>query len=388
MKMTISASDKCVFLLGAGFSAAYGPPVMNAFMAKARRRYFELKQANNDRSLIAYYEDMLNFQSECLNSSWAFNRNWENIEELYTQADLLRLSEIGPSNEAENLCQSIAWSIWDIYRTADGQPDLQAVFKKVRAAKLDPIVITTNYDCVVEQAAFSAPDDWMSYFYPGFGIVDRNSHRLIKQNLEATPPPSCLHLIKLHGSANWFSLRRDEPEWVAVPTPLTTTGSGSRTLTTDEMRKWLWKETGRESEISPAIIPPMLGKASVAPVIALQWKAAIDALTQAREIWVVGYSFPATDTFMKRLLTEGVKRNRDLHKIWILDIQRYEDWRGRIEDLFPPVMRSARVEFVCLKAAELFKLLSDLFGTEPLARSLRQASTEYRRLENLWEKFP
>src|SRR5438067_12909206 len=92
----------------------------------------------------------------------------------------------------------------------------------------------------------------------------------------------------------------------------------------------------------------MLGKTSVAPVIALQWSAAIEALARARGVWVIGYSFPTTDTFMNRLLCEGIKANNDLHKFTIVDIQPYEQWRTRIEHLFPPIMRATKVEFLSM----------------------------------------
>jgi hypothetical protein len=147
-------------------------------------------------------------------------------------------------------------------------------------------------------------------------------------------------------------------------------------------------KAGGANDISPAIVPPMLGKSSLAQVITRQWKAAIDALANAREIWVIGYSFPATDAFMKRLLTEGVKRNRDLQKIWIVDIQRYEAWQARVEDLFPPTIRSARVEFLCYPALLLCNKLMDHFGDSNLQTSLRELSSGYRNAVNNAENSP
>jgi hypothetical protein len=39
-----SESDKCVFLLGAGFSAAHGPPVMNNFMGASKEQVFRAEE--------------------------------------------------------------------------------------------------------------------------------------------------------------------------------------------------------------------------------------------------------------------------------------------------------------------------------------------------------
>src|SRR5690242_8352832 len=84
------------------------------------------------------------------------------------------------------------------------------------------------------------------------------------------------------------------------------------------------------ASLAPAIIPPMLGKASVSPVISSQWRAAIQALSAARQIWIIGYSFPETDTFMPRLLSQGLQANQDLESIAIINKEKREAWNDRI----------------------------------------------------------
>src|SRR5262249_6273915 len=126
----IENNDNWVFLLGAGFSAPYGCPVMNNFMEAARRNYFDRREQNPEDFLVGCYKTLLEFQVECLRSSWAFNRNWENIEELYTQADLLRLAN---ESGAEERCAQIAWAIWDVYRQAGQNPyTLTTIIKQLR----------------------------------------------------------------------------------------------------------------------------------------------------------------------------------------------------------------------------------------------------------------
>src|SRR5229473_4374412 len=100
-----SESKYFIFLLGAGFSAILGPPVMKNFMGQARRNYHKLKADSPTSDLTSHYENMLRFQQKCLRSSgWIFNRDWENIEEVYTQADLLRLVEKPDKKAAQSLC--------------------------------------------------------------------------------------------------------------------------------------------------------------------------------------------------------------------------------------------------------------------------------------------
>jgi len=159
------SNDNFVFLLGAGFSAPYGCPVMNNFMEKARRNYFTKREQDPEDYLVGCYEALLDFQAECLRSSWAFNRNWENIEELYTQADLLRLAN---QDGAEDRCTRIAWAIWDVYRLAGGQdfPLPGIVQQLCQNQGLRPVFVTTNYDIVIEKQLFGLKG--FPYYYPGF----------------------------------------------------------------------------------------------------------------------------------------------------------------------------------------------------------------------------
>jgi hypothetical protein len=171
-------SDKYVLLLGAGFSAPYGPPVMNRFMGVARRRYHAIRKENPNHDLIPHYGRMLEFQQRCLRQSgWLFNRDWENIEEVYTQADLIRLAQPSGDASAQELCDDIAWTIWDTYRkcerlTKDHSDNfmLSRLLTIVREDGLKPVIITTNYDLLTEKSLtiFKPPNGprWR-YYYPG-----------------------------------------------------------------------------------------------------------------------------------------------------------------------------------------------------------------------------
>ncbi len=82
----------------------------------------------------------------------------------------------------------------------------------------------------------------------------------------------------------------------------------------------------------------MLGKSAVHEVIASQWRAAVKALARAKQLFIVGYSFPETDVFMTRLLAEGLKYNEGLEEITIVDITKLTDaWRAKLYRFFNPV---------------------------------------------------
>lgn len=114
--MSNSASrGNCVFLLGAGFSANYGQPVMRDFRSRAAARWRDRLEANGiDDSIVQYYDAFQRFYSERTQHRTAMNLDWDNIEHLLTQAELLEDIKLG--DNYDGLCNSIKWVIQDVYQ--------------------------------------------------------------------------------------------------------------------------------------------------------------------------------------------------------------------------------------------------------------------------------
>jgi hypothetical protein len=137
-------------------------------------------------------------------------------------------------------------------------------------------------------------------------------------------PRHATAIIKLHGSVNWLShMYEGEASWASTHLdPAEDTDEAaitSKNFDVDALRVFLKSAGGCEVKdeypLTPVIVPPTLGKTSVAKIIKVQWRSAIEAFSRARHILVVGYSFPQTDTFMLRLLHEGLKDNNDLESL-------------------------------------------------------------------------
>jgi hypothetical protein len=137
-------------------------------------------------------------------------------------------------------------------------------------------------------------------------------------------PPDAprIPIIKLHGSVNWFQ-EQNSTKWQALNVMA---GTGNR-----------YDDLEINDNITPAIIPPMLGKASIAPIISAQWKAAMKVLSRARQIVIIGCSFPVTDAFMLRLLSKGLKSNMDSDRILIIDKNPFNKWKPLLRSIFNPV---------------------------------------------------
>jgi hypothetical protein len=331
---------------------------MNGFMERARKLYFTKRREFPRNELVECHCTLMAFQAECLASSWSFNRNWENIEELYTQADLLRLAG---RRDAKELCDKIAWSIWDVYRGSFSNPShLKTIAEKLAKWGLHPVFVTTNYDTLIESQLRT------NFHYPGFAYIHRRSCYVEDDN--PGHEPASIPIIKLHGSVNWFQTDDESNKWVGTDCMMTdgyTLAHHRANLDLADykevLRAWfageVTKVTGKG--FAPAIIPPMLGKASVSRVITKQWGAAIEALSRARQIWIIGYSFPQTDTFMLRLLSAGIESNPNLQKIVIIDYELYSDWKARLEAMFSPMTLQHRVDFFSAESRSLIEYIAE-----------------------------
>lgn len=371
----LQRKDHIVFLLGAGFSKTFGAPLMCEFMHVARKNYFSLLDRGEPDYRIDHYEEMLKFHNECLRCSWAVNREWDNIEELYTQCDLLRLAGDPSKTVAEARCKHLAWAIWDVYRRPDTYPkNLGESLGTCHDGSeiLKPVVLTTNYDLTCEQGIGD-----LNYYYPGFEapwvVASKSqSHQLVRevaigkeQGIEGTTRDGVIPVVKLHGSANWFSINAD----TCVASRVTAAGISSAVAphSTEFLPERFIELVQTEvapgiSETTPAIIPPMLGKMSVYPAIAAQWSAAIEFLSRARFLIICGYSFPSTDAFMSRLIAEGLKNNPGIERILIVNRDAESEWEERRTRIFNPSVNRSHVRYKSHLAASLIQALQACRG--------------------------
>lgn len=357
-------SDYVIFLLGAGASHSYELPLMSEFIDVAQAKYFAYKKESNktNEPILAHYDAMLRFHQQCNESASRIKMNWDNIEELYTQADLRRLAQIPDKDTAEKLCHSIAWVIWDVYRRprslGTGVPVEVETFcnmiEAIQKANLKPAIITTNYDVCIERCLQkrrkSAP---LPFVYPGFKADSRKPELVFSTDDALNFEESRTKIVKLHGSVSWFFGDTDD-QYIGINV---FDGCSNWDVTWDHpnhqdfVRKLQLELGNGVAAIRPAIIPPMLGKGSTSALFAKQWKVAIALLARARYIYVVGYSFPTTDAFMKRLLSDGLKDNHNLKNLCIIDIQEEALWKDRMESLFNPLFKDNRVVFGSGKAS-------------------------------------
>ena len=153
-------------------------------------------------------------------------------------------------------------------------------------------VITFNYDTIVERT-IDLLDVPGTHGNLAGEILDYRPRQAI-QGLAGAQTPSSFHLIKLHGSIDWY--------W----TPGDTLGDSL-------CRGTALKATQADLEAAlagkvPFIIPPLSGKSpfySLA-LVRERWQQAAQALNDAERIFLLGYSLPLHDLAVVAMLTSSV----------------------------------------------------------------------------------
>jgi hypothetical protein len=319
---------------------------MNDFMKRARAHAESLKPP-----LEEDFRSMLDFRRECMRISYVLDRWWENIEELFTQAHLRELAGLDTDGE---LCKSMTRAIWEVYRqfrptAVVGYDHLATLLRHLVNRWIEhddprPVVVTTNYDIHLEgtlcrgHGSAKEPEGRIWPVWAGFADSQAPFLGLpyglgfTGDKIRYGAPRNAVEFAKLHGSVNWFK----EGESRFVVTTKSTLHHGAErfigfSCQDPDHASAIIRPEGKRR---PLIVPPLLGKVGDDPIITQHWHRAVHAFTCAREIVIMGYSFPQTDTFMTRLLAEGIRDNRLLERIIIVNPEKNDDWWKSVKATF------------------------------------------------------
>lgn len=158
-------------------------------------------------------------------------------------------------------------------------------------------VVTLNYDLLVERmcVVLRRTSSWFDLYQ--LPITERTEPGMLgREGLGH----STLKLYKLHGSTNWGyggDLAPDSDPIVMI------NDGGTWKPPVEGFRPF--NKLPRYSDLVPLVIPPTVSKNPYYSRRSLraQWNLASNALREARDIVIMGYSFPATDLAMKSWIT-------------------------------------------------------------------------------------
>ena len=330
-------NDHCVYVLGAGYSVARGLPLISSFLNLMRDAALWCEGAGRASEASAIH-DVLRFRLDAAAAAYRVPIDLENIEELFSLASAadpriansVKLSiaatiayceHANPVPQLHFSRTNLGVNDLDTFSVPDSLPDGAArkidlyTALGIRILQLQSAdrtsIISFNYDDLVEQAIVRLGG---RYYYGFKG----------KHEIEDGVPysPDGVAILKLHGSINW-----------AYP------GVQGKKFTIYKSYESLY-----EKGLTPQIVPPTWNK-TIADRLAEVWSTAIERLSTATKIIIIGFSMPKTDQHFKYLLAAGMKNNLSLREIVFIDPAKIVEERAP-EVLAPREIENGRVRFI------------------------------------------
>ena len=363
-KEIVEPSDN-VIILGAGASYDAGIPLMAGFVEKmwefsvrkkvngepmssddidTFKKAIEIKNELNSYHGRASFDDM---NLEDILSILSFNEinlSSSKKSKLFTKA-ISRTIELtcqvkhDGENKIQNYGQNCYRDFW-----------CHLFINHTRYNKKMPVIISLNYDLVLERALFQFLTGTMivandipvfgqgieiDYHYEPVGkfhyIIEKTRLNFdSKERLEsrlrkgATENPIRIEILKLHGSLNFPSAKTKET--LSLVHPIDT----------------------------PFILPPIINKMSSAKSITNMWAVALQKLRSAKNIIIVGYSLPQTDIYMQYFLKTALGPNLNLNRVYVFDPVLYQQnatsqdskvMMDRYSSCFSPQLRNKKIIF-------------------------------------------
>lgn len=332
-------NDHNVYILGAGFSADRGLPLVKDFTFHMRDAYDWLLQQKRRQEANAI-ASVLQFRLEAASASYRVKIDLENIEELFSLASAstdtgnhAKLAEdirIAIAATLDYCSNKSRYEATYHLRTNSGDeipgltsysvpsgagykleyklPAYEFYLRAMLGFQGNPenTLISFNYDTVVEETLTKLN---LGFSY-GFGpkTVNYKTQHLKLSN-------DNLKLLKLHGSINW-----------GRQTNATTGGAGKLSIFDSYADV-------RSNRAIPDLIPPTWRKVFDGNLEGL-WVHALEAIKTATQIIVIGFSVPETDLHFKYLLAAGLKSNISLRDIVFVNPEHQDVLQKKIDGLF------------------------------------------------------
>jgi SIR2-like domain len=281
-----------VYILGAGFSYDAGLPLINNFLQKMASTRDTLEQ-NGSTTDVQVIEKVFEFRHRAKGVCEETTLNPENIEDLFSLASASVDDEINKyvrksialtlnESSKENPLNKI---IFVINKNGVNSETIQMSNyydyysqvihgKYLNNCEQKNTVITFNYDTLLEEALKRSK---LEFTY-GFEVGDM-------EYVNCNNTENCLQILKLHGSLNW----------------------------SDKNKIYENYDLLSKSDEDVLIIPPTWNKV-FNEIFLKVWKNAVNALTDATRIIIIGFSVPPTDVHFKFLIAAGLQNNISLRK--------------------------------------------------------------------------
>lgn len=141
---------------------------------------------------------------------------------------------------------------------------------------------------------------------------------------DGTALRSGIKLLKLHGSLNWTecSVCKKVAAWPLQDylNRYNWHGEGAAMLTLSRhLSGFAHCQNTSSSSATPYLVPPTWNKSEHHHAIENVWRYAAKELSEAENVFIIGYSLPETDSFFQYLFSLGVTSSHLFRRVWVVD---------------------------------------------------------------------
>ncbi|HEY3568133.1 MAG TPA: hypothetical protein VGP73_09395 [Thermoanaerobaculia bacterium] len=315
---------KPVIILGAGATKACGGPLTDEILPAALNGNVSFSgraaPVMDRESLLSLMRDFL---TDCFNVP-----RWSPIEKTDCPSLPMLLSMLRRSQELDeplgnwsgerlvDARRAIEYAVFAVIEAAlgkipsDRQFHLQLLAPFYRAG-VEPVVVSLNYDVIVDNAMFSLGERFQGLRAPDYCVeISTDTYNRFRGN------GSFGRLLKIHGSLNWLYCERCRRLDLFVT-------EGMRGLRTAKALDALYHSVPFDDAyscrgtpcrnrpqcdgfVSPILITPTYVKDYENPRVQKVWRAAEATMKQADRAIIIGYSLPTDDVEVAMLLKRGL----------------------------------------------------------------------------------
>jgi len=289
-----------VFILGAGASFDYDAPLMSNFIDKAE----DLMYSNSfeDREKVARIFNLITDLQRVHAKSYM---DLDNIETLFGFLEMgLVIKKLGKYKEDEikELKDSLVYVIVNtLFKSIDlikvrENTGYKLLANYLKEIKTESAIITFNYDVALD-----------------YELIQKNipfDYCLNDTAMESNKKKYC----KLHGSLNWYTSENEEIR----PTKFDENRKNEVMPLGGSAKRRIISYLPPDNKL-PVIIPPTWNKSTYHGQIANVWHHAANALSTAKNIYIIGYSLPESDAFFKYLFSLGTLGESRIRRLWVFN---------------------------------------------------------------------
>jgi len=195
-------------------------------------------------------------------------------------------------------------------------------------------VISFNYDLLIDSAMNKSPH-WTPETGYGYNAAATWAKRI------NNTPQSKTYLLKPHGSFNWVVCKNCGKVYVLSPDQC------AIKIQCSSFKTPAGEQAAHQTE--RLIIPPSIKKDVHGNIMQQVWIKSLEALKSARRVVIIGYSLPATDFMVKRLLYRALSHNKNLREFELVDRKNSGSSNPLMEKYRPILYGNDNVRVICDK---------------------------------------